>query len=72
MRISKNKTYKVWALNLDGKQFAPSIVDSFNNLREIEYCVRKIFWRNKIKSIHIYCIDDDTYAVYSNKMKRLY
>lgn len=72
MRISRNKSYKVWALGLDGKQFAPSIVDSFANLCEIHYTVKRQFWSKTIKTIHIYCIDDDEYAVYNNKMKRLY
>lgn len=72
MRISRNKSYKVWALGLDGKQFAPSIIDSFANLREIHHVVKERFWNKTIKTIHIYSIDDDTYAVYNSNMKKIY
>lgn len=72
MKISRKNTYKVWALDLDGKQFAPSIVDSFSNLREIHHTVKQQFWNKTIKTIHIYCINDDNYAVYNSNMVRLY
>ena len=71
MKISRKKTYEVWALDFDGKQIATSIVDMFSNLREIHHTVKQQFWNKTIKTIHIYCINDGSYAVYNSNMVRL-